>query len=144
MRHKRPCTAVVSVATANFPLHAIPLCMQVDVPRKVQPGDQVCTKASQMPFSTGLNHGIVLTCSRSSVIVAHFREDGVHESELFGAFTTATEVWLLDYWDSDKGLGWPAAPTQVTLDRIERQLKHPNLQPRYHSDRFTVSIGLQG
>ena len=109
--------------------------MQEGETRLVQPGDQVCTAASQLPFSKALLHGIVLSCSRNSVIVTHFQEDGVQEKELFGAFASS-EVWLLDYWDAGQGLGVSAAPSRVTLERIEWQLKHPNLQPRYTDSSF--------
>ena len=105
--------------------------------RLVQPGDQVCTFAAPLsPLSNALHHGIVLSCSRTSIVVAHFQEEGISETELFGGFTNYTEVWLVDYWDAGQGLDLSVAPQQVTLDRINRELQHPNLQPRHSDSNF--------
>ena len=111
--------------------------MQAGTTRLIQPGEQVCTKAAQQtPFAKAMRHGIVTSCSRHSIQVAYFSEDGVKERELFGVFTSFTDVWLVDYWDQGQGLDQSAAPLQVTVDRANRQLNHPNLQPRFDSSNF--------
>ena len=114
-----------------------PWLMQAGVVQRVQPGNQVCTIAAQLtPFAKALRHGIVVACSRTSVIIAEFQEDGVKEVELFGSFTSYSHVYIVDYWGQEKGLNQPAAPLQVTIDRVDRQVKHPNLQPRFHASNF--------
>lgn len=55
--------------------------------------------------------------------------------ELFGQFT-AGQVYLVDYWgESGTGLV-PAAARDVTVDRLQHALDHPNQRFRYDVETF--------
>lgn len=110
------------------------LCLQDGPTHLVQQGDEVCTKASLLPGTDVLHHGVILSCCAKSIHVAHFQDNGVQDDELFGGFTSS-QVWLVDRWGSGQDQD-EAAPPQVTVQRITSQLNNPKLQHQYHIAKY--------
>ena len=101
----------------------------------LQPGDQICTRATTLPFKEVMHHGIVYTCTTSSIKVVHFQDTGIEHQELFGQFT-AGQVYLVDYWgEQGKGLE-PAVAPEVTVARLQDALNHPNVKLTYNISTF--------
>lgn len=87
-----------------------------------------------MPFADVLHHGIVTQCTKASITIAHFQDNGVRSSEMFGEFTSG-QVFFVDYWGEGKGV-MPAASAQVTIDRVSHKLERPHQQNRYDISMF--------
>ena len=65
-----------------------------------------------------MHHGLILSCTKSSIKVVPFQDVGIREEELFGQFT-AGQVYLVDYWgDNGRGLV-PAVAPEVTVKRLK-------------------------
>lgn len=100
----------------------------------VQAGDEVCTQAALLPMTDVLHHGVVLECSKHSITVAHFQDNGVQLAEIFGGFAIS-QVWLVDRWGTDAGQEVAAVP-EVVVARIKEDHNNPRLQHRYDVAKF--------
>ncbi|KAL3131885.1 hypothetical protein ABBQ38_007594 [Trebouxia sp. C0009 RCD-2024] len=82
-----------------------------------------------------MHHGLVFSCTNTSIKVVHFQDIGIQMEELFGQFT-AGQVYLVDYWGNNgKGLV-PAVAPDVTVKRLQDALDHPHQRLMYNVETF--------